>query len=373
LLAVAPASWQASAGRERAKRSTALFGHPIGGYDVKKTSIGTYSEARRVWSAVGITEVEERVYRSLLHEPALSPTDCARALDISPQRCRLAINRLAELGLLASGTAPGRSRPVDPRVAVGALIRQRQGELDKLSVDVDQLATDFYHGRLRADPNLVIDVVEGREAIAGRFRDLLSIAQRDVVSLNAPPYVMDPDECEALELAALGRGARVRSMYNVEVLNDSEMLAYLAAMARAGEQARFLRTVPLKLYVVDGAEAILPLTGHEAGSRFRAIVVRRSALTDALRALFEVLWRQAPAWTAPDGITGVPPRPGTGLTEEERSLLRYLVSGMKDEAIARHVGCSRRTLRRRVDALLDRLGAANRFQAGVLAVQRGWL
>lgn len=321
-----------------------------------------------MWSAVGITELDERVYRALLREPGLSPTDCARALGISPQRCRAAIHRLAELGLLAPGASPRRPRPVDPRVAVGSLIRQHQGELDKLAVDVDQLATDFYHGRLRADPNLVLDVVEGREAIAGRFRDLLSVAERDVVSLNAPPYVLDPDECEALELAALHRGARVRCLYNADVLNDPEMLAYLTAMARAGEQARFLRTVPLKLYVVDGVEAMLPLTGHEAGSRFRAVVVRRSALTDALRALFEVLWRQAPAWTP-----GVPSRAGTGLTEEERALLRYLVSGMKDEAIARHVGCSRRTLRRRVDALLDRLGAANRFQAGVLAVQRGWL
>ncbi len=68
-----------------------------------------------------------------------------------------------------------------------------------------------------------------------------------------------------------------------------------------------------------------------------------------------------------------PRRPGAGLTEEEQSLLRYLAAGLKDEAIARHLACSRRTLRRRVDGLLDKLGATSRFQAGALAARRGWL
>ena len=102
---------------------------------------------------------------------------------------------------------------------------------------------------------------------------------------------------------------RVRCLYNADVLNDPEMLAYLTAMTKAGEQARFLRTVPLKLYVADGALALLPLTGKEAGSRFRAVVVQRSALTDALHALFEVLWRQATALggTGPERRDSAPP------------------------------------------------------------------
>lgn len=46
---------------------------------------------------------------------------------------------------------------------------------------------------------------------------------------------------------------------------------------------------------------------------------------------------------------------------------------MKDEAIARHLGVSLRTLRRRVSDLQERLGAASRIQLGVRAAQRGWV
>jgi DNA-binding CsgD family transcriptional regulator len=313
------------------------------------------------------------VYLALLHDPGLGIADCARDLDISAQRCRAAVRRLIAAGLLESNTLVShRPRPVDPRVALGSLIRERQGELHRLAADVDQLATDFYVGRLRADPEMVIDVVEGVAATSGRLRDLLSSAEQDVVRLDLPPRVVDIDEGDSIVTNVLGRGVQMRSLYPTDVLNDPDMLACIAAMTSAGAYARFLPTLPLKLFLVDRRTAMVPLTGSEDVNRFRVMVIQRSAITDALYALFELLWRQATNGPTSNGarlrLGG-----GPGLTDEEQSLLRYLVSGMKDEAIARYLGCSRRTLRRRVDMLLDTLNATSRFQAGALAAQRGWL
>src|SRR5205085_2586801 len=95
--------------------------------------------------------------------------------------------------------------------------------------------------------------------------------------LDAPPYVMGGDECETLERSALRRGVRYRCLYATDVLNDPDRLDYITAMTAAGEQARLVREVSLKLCVVDGATAVLPLTGIEAlldklgaGGRFQA-------------------------------------------------------------------------------------------------------
>jgi DNA-binding NarL/FixJ family response regulator len=55
------------------------------------------------------------------------------------------------------------------------------------------------------------------------------------------------------------------------------------------------------------------------------------------------------------------------------NLLRQLAAGAKDEQIARTLGLSLRTVRRRVAGLLIELGVDTRFQAGVEAVRRGWL
>jgi sugar-specific transcriptional regulator TrmB/DNA-binding CsgD family transcriptional regulator len=332
-----------------------------------------------MWQAVGLDDVDERVYRALLRDPDIEPGECAPALGVTRQRYHAAVRRLVAAGLLErAGPPSSRPRPADPRLALGSLIRARQGELDRLAAGVDQLLTDFHHGRLRADPRTLIEVVEGEEAISARFRQVLASAEHEIVCLDAPPYVMDGDECEALERSALRRGVRFRSLYATDVLDKPSKLDYINSMVRVGEQARLLRTVPLKLFVVDRDTAVLPLTGSETGARFRATALRRSALTGALYALFEVLWRQATPWpgaaVAADGTAGPRRRNGgPALTDDEQSLVRYLSCGMKDEALARQLGCSRRTLRRRVDAVLDKLGATSRFQAGALAAQRGWL
>lgn len=59
-------------------------------------------------------------------------------------------------------------------------------------------------------------------------------------------------------------------------------------------------------------------------------------------------------------------------TEEERAVASLLVTGMTDEMAARRLGLSRRTFRRRLKALMDKLGARSRFQAGFMLAETGW-
>ena len=67
-----------------------------------------------------------------------------------------------------------------------------------------------------------------------------------------------------------------------------------------------------------------------------------------------------------------PRRPGL-TTADERALLKLLAAGLTDEAVARRLGRSVRTTRSQVAALMVKLGASSRFQAGHKAAERGWL
>jgi len=69
----------------------------------------------------------------------------------------------------------------------------------------------------------------------------------------------------------------------------------------------------------------------------------------------------------------VPEEDDTEVSAEDRALLQLLNAGLKDEAIARQLDMSQRTLRRRVADLTHRLGATSRFQTGTQAMRRGWV
>jgi DNA-binding NarL/FixJ family response regulator len=87
-----------------------------------------------------------------------------------------------------------------------------------------------------------------------------------------------------------------------------------------------------------------------------------------------VLWSQAVPITA-DGGSAAPAVNGQdpGLSADDRKLLRLLAAGMKDQAIASHLGMSYRTASRRISGLMAALGAESRFQAGLYAARQGWL
>ncbi|MEV7391439.1 helix-turn-helix transcriptional regulator [Streptomyces sp. NPDC091215] len=228
-------------------------------------------------------------------------------LGCSTARVARSLDRLRELGLIARRSGQQRRyAAIDPQAAVEALVRTRAGELDRTRSAAGELARLFVAAR--ADGAEQIEVVRGSDALLLEVQDL----------------------------------------------------------ARRGEQTWVLPGLRVELAVADRRLALLPLTFDLTD--VRAVVVRPSALLDALVDFFELCRRQAVPLHGEVGD-----ELGDELGDEDRSLLALMAAGLKDEAIARRLGWSPRTMRRRVSALLTRLGATNRFQAGAIAARRGWL
>ena len=95
------------------------------------------------------------------------------------------------------------------------------------------------------------------------------------------------------------------------------------------------------------------------------LLIRQRGLVEALMLLFELMWDRAAPVAELDR--------GEARPDLRRLLLLQLADGAKDEQIARTLGLSLRTVRRRIADLLIELGVDSRFQAGVEAVRRGWL
>jgi DNA-binding NarL/FixJ family response regulator len=126
---------------------------------------------------------------------------------------------------------------------------------------------------------------------------------------------------------------------------------------------RVVDELPTRLLIIQGSHVVLPEPlGFADEPR---LLVRQPAIVGALTLLFEEYWHQATA--LPDLDAQLPRVAVRG------SLLRQLAAGAKDEQIARMLGLSLRTVRRRVADLMIELGADTRFQAGVEAARRGWL
>lgn len=199
-----------------------------------------------------------------------------------------------------------------------------------------------------------LEIVAGRQAIGARVRHLLDTATEELLVLGHP-FVAGVDGAGGDRPEPLTRAVPIRR------IQDS------AEKPRTGaEQVRICEQLPTEFVIADRALALVPVTGEGAIVPDSVLVVRSPALLAALVRLFELLWQSSVPVSRYD----------VALPGEERAderLLLLLVAGLKDEAIARRLGVSLRTVHRRTSELLDRLGARTRFQAGVEAVRSGML
>ncbi len=330
---------------------------------------------------LGVTDMEERVYRALLRDPTAAPCDLALAAGVDRTELRRLLALLEMKGLISrsAGRSPGYVS-VAPDVAVEGLIQRRQEELELIRDYLPQLRKEYRHPTDKWNPMEFVEVVSGREAVASRFEQLQQSATESILIFDKPPYAL-PDDADThpvnrLELQRLEEGIHYRTIYAGETLAIPGRSGVIHAYLRAGEAARVSPELPMKLAIADRRLAIMPLnvnasTQHTPSQMESAVVVHQSSLLDALATLFEAFWDRA----LPLSFSAeVGKDLGTeGGDEEMEVVLALLTAGLTDEAIAHQLGISIRTVRRRIRRLMDHLGVASRFQAGLQAAKRGWI
>jgi sugar-specific transcriptional regulator TrmB/DNA-binding CsgD family transcriptional regulator len=313
----------------------------------------------RILAPLEVSAFDESVYRALLAGREATARELAARLDCGPERLVRALDRLRARGLVSrlSGR-PRRYAAAEPDVALEVLIRDREQSLARLRTEAAEMAVLFR--RERAGEEGAVELITGRDEVARRFLRLQHAVRRDMRMLDRPPYALAATN--PVEPAALRRGVRWRAVYAPEALEQPGALEEIRALAALGEQARVTRGIPVKLAIADTDAALVSVQLKQAS--MAAAIVYPSALLDALIQLFEFTWERASS-------LGTDPR--SPLAEDDRRLLALLLAGLKDDAIARQLGMSTRTMRRRMRHLLALLGADNRFQAGAQAARRGWI
>lgn len=308
----------------------------------------------------GLDPADVDVFRALLARPE------TLAADLDPA----AVDRLEALGLVRRGV-DGALAALPPHRPLLAEAHRAQSRADALRESAETLRAEF-HRRPGAARDAV-EVVVGGPEIVGAGVQIARQARRLVRGFDCGPYFHDGSLPDDAQSRSWTRGVPWRVVYEGRSLQAEPPERWEHLGSTPGETGRILPRLPFKLLIADDDAALVGLAG--AAGQGEALVVRGSLLVDAFVRLFELQWELALpiADVARGGDDGADGLGGDVLTEVERRLVAMLSSGMTDEAMARAIGLSHRTVQRRLADLARRVGAEGRFQLGVQAARRGWV
>ena len=315
---------------------------------------------------LGLDGQAAQVYRALLEGGSAGVDELAAAQAIPEDVVHKSVAELIDAGLIGRTSAAGdRYAPVSPEAGLKVLTARRESEVNAAMVATLNAYADFRRSRLSPSTDHLVDVVTG-PAMLERVEQAERNIHHEVRRLDSPPYYM-PGTGNTTELDHLGQGIRYRVVYSQSSLEQEGYLdGNVLPCMKAGEQARVLHDVPVKLSIVDDTMALVSLPIGEAAVNRSLLVVRPSSLFSALVGLFELAWRAALP-IMPSGEAG------SRLEPIEQRLLALLSAGVADETIIRTLRISRRTFFRYLERLQARAGVNSRFQLGVQAVRAGWL
>ncbi len=294
-------------------------------------------------------------------------------LGVSAEAVRAAQGTLAGLGLVTeSFEKPGHLRAVSPELGLETLLARQSAELAahqhrlELSRAAAAKLISEYAGRSEV-ANSGIEHLIGLDRIRERLKELHHGIRHEVMSF-APDGAQTEDALKSsrpLGEAMIRRGVRMRTVYLDSVRNSPPTVAHADFLTGLGGQVRTVPALPTRMLIADRELAVLPIDSEDTAAG--AVVLTGEGTLTALCALFESVWDTA------QPLGDVRQKDDNGLNSQEAMTLRLLAQGHTDEAIAKRLGVSHRTARRIATQLMERLDARSRFEAGVRAVQIGWL
>lgn len=321
-------------------------------------------------SILGLSPSAEAVYTALVGESHSRPGELTASTGLTESEIAKALDELTELSLVRPSRESAESmRAVSFPVALTILLRSQEAELARQVTDLTSNRAAV--AEATATPDLVHDGTErliGIDAVETRLEILAQEAEHECLAVlpGGAQSQASLDASRPLDDEALKRGIALLNLYEATMRHDEPTRSYAEWLIGRGAQVRTATVPPPRMLIFDRKVAVIPI--DPGNSRAGALITREPGIVATLAATFEQAWSCAVPYDVDQSL-----HRNHDLTEAQYKLLSLLAQGMTDEAAAKRLGLGLRTVRRQMSAVMERLGAQSRFEAGVKAARHGWL
>ncbi|MEU9647492.1 helix-turn-helix transcriptional regulator [Streptomyces sp. NPDC048110] len=284
------------------------------------------------------------------------------------------LDQLQAMGLLCKAVNDAEKLvPVSPECAAAQALlpmqqeaRDLQASMDQVRAELEKIHPVYVAARDKWLQTKALEVLPTRGAVRSTLAQLGAECTTEMLTSQPggrlPAALKEaPPQVEAM----LRRGVRMRTLYQQTARYDPSTVTYVEQVAPHGPEVRTLSEPFERFIVFDRKTMVMPYQGDpESG-----LLVQERSLVDFAVATFERAWLSAVPFT-----TEYRKEYNSILSSKvQLSIMRMLVSGLDDQAIARRLGMGLRSCQRHVATIMKKLGARSRLHAGYLIARSGLL
>jgi sugar-specific transcriptional regulator TrmB len=257
---------------------------------------------------LGLTEREAKVYITLLSKKGFTTLELQNSVDIPRTKIYEVIQRMLARGICTE-RGVGKVKyyeAVEPKVAFGRIMDEYQencmNEMEKRKSVVESvtsiLAPVFEQNKDISYSLDFVEVFKDKEQIQKKYVQMVKEATSSLYTFNRGPYVCDTsgrlNEQLQEEARLLKRKAICKNIYEEGELNSQKwLLESVKKQSKLGQQARAVKSLPIKMMVFDQQKVFFPLLKSPSESNtINMVFIEHKELAIACTMLFDFIWAQ---------------------------------------------------------------------------------
>jgi hypothetical protein len=339
----------------------------------RSSKVSADSENRTDTSGISeLRHADLAVYRLAMNRRPVDESELRGRAALLPGAGPDSVDRLIQFGLLQHVTGQSGILEVNsphseaPRLLDSALkdVELRRAALERVRTELVELAKIY---RPVVTPQLgsgALELLTNLSDVLNCITEFAATALHEIRTSQPGGARKDEILAESMDRTerALRRGVRLRTIYQHTARFSTATVRYVEQVSDLGAEIRTVGDGFMQMLAFDNDVAMIGVQGEPEA----ALVVREPNLLAFVIAAFERAWTAAqpfPRDYRQDQVVAIS-------DEMKLDIVRMLIEGKEDRAIARRMGISLRTCQRHVSEVMDRLGARSRLQAGYLLRDR---
>ena len=239
----------------------------------------------------GLTENEAKAYLLLLKKP-LTATRIAQTIGVNRSNVYGIISTLVQKGCVREIDGNVKTIiAINPEIAFNSMkttLSMRIRLMDKLAGELQP----YYEAEQNHKHREMIKILHSRGSILETLERLEKEAQTEVLAFSKPPYIMDVDNLDTLNIpqkASAIKGVQYRAIHQIEPDNQENFVKRLEYFQSMGEEIYVTDNLPMKLFIFDEEIAVFTMENQESSmSDFTFTSFENTDLAKTFRQLFDL-------------------------------------------------------------------------------------
>ena len=253
-------------------------------------------EVEKLILDLGLSMREAKVYTTLFRKRDFTASEIQQLVSIPRTKVYEVLHQLISKGMCTEKKIGHYKKyeAMKPESVFNKLLKDLAAKENIANMALKILSPIYEKRENKDNPLEYIEVLKDKKQIHKRWISIQSEVKQEIIAFTKGPYTASFNENINKEIDALKRKVNIKSIYEYKDVIKEELVKVISFWVSAGEEARIVEELPMKMVIFDEKITFLALNDPVSlKPSITTMIINHPGFAKAQKYVFESIWEKA--------------------------------------------------------------------------------